>query len=144
MIVYRNGAESLKQIRFHRLFVIAVYLWKPVDGNTKVALAIYYQTQFQQADKCSLTVFVVAAKETANEPLPDATTISHEKTRQKQNTEGFDKSQLKHAQTAESKGSVGCDRKSRPNTSNWVSARPNTSNRVQAHPKVHPNTFNHV
>ena len=48
----------------------------------------------------------------------------------------------------------GCDRKSRPNTSNWVSARPNTSNRVQARPiaskhvqarpTVHPNTSNHV
>ena len=37
-------------------------------------------------------------------PLPDATTISHEKTLQ--NIEGFDKSQLKHAQTAESQGSV--------------------------------------
>ena len=36
--------------------------------------------------------------------LPDATTISHEKTLQ--TIEGFDRSSLKHAQTAESEGSL--------------------------------------
>ena len=57
--------------------------------------------------------------------LPDATTISHEKTLQ--TIEGFDRSSLKHAQTAESEGSL-------------CKCPPQTTQRMSIHKKTRKKT----